>query len=103
MPTQTLTTSHGPLTVPATEPVPGLHVYEIPDSLAPGLDHRWFLTHHEGYVLASFTSEDAATTAAEKIAPLTDWTQNVMTTVNQLGPARAGLLLGLLREAGGLA
>jgi hypothetical protein len=94
-------TSAGPVAVPATEPVPGLHVYEIPAHVSPESPYRWILAHHEGHALASFETEKAATEAAAEVAPLADWTRNAMTTANQIGPGRTDELLSLLREAGG--
>ena len=45
----TLDTSEGPIEVTTTEPVPGLHVYEIPARVSPNSRYRWILAHHEGY------------------------------------------------------
>lgn len=101
MPDHILSTSAGPVTVTATEPVPGLHVYEIPQDVSPVSSYRWILAHHEGPALASFENDTAATEAAEKVAPLADWTRNAMTTANLLGPGRTEELLALLRDAGG--
>jgi hypothetical protein len=101
MPEQILSTTDGPITVTATEPVPGLHVYEIPEHVNVLSPLRWILAHHEGAALAAFETEEAATTAAEKVAPLSDWTRNAMTSSNLLGPGRVEELGTLLREAGG--
>lgn len=80
----TLETSTGPMVVDTTEPVPGLHVYEMPVAGAVPRPYRWVLAHHEGRVLATFESSDAATRAAESVAPLADWSRNAMTTANQI-------------------
>lgn len=101
MPDHILQTSAGPVTVTATEPVPGLHVYEIPEDINILSPDRWVLAHHEGRILAAFESDTAATSAAEQVGPLADWTRNAMTVANQIGPANTEELLSLLREAGG--
>lgn len=101
MPDHVIDTSAGPVTVTATEPAPGLHVYEIPEGVSPSSSHRWILAHHEGPALASFETDAAATEAAAKAAPLADWTRNAMTTANLIGPDGMRRLLELLREAGG--
>lgn len=101
MPDHVLSTSAGPVILTATEPVPGLHVYEIPSNVSPLSEYRWILAHHDGHTLAAFKTEDAATDAAGRVAPLADWTRNVMTTANQVGPSRADQLMNLLVESGG--
>ncbi len=101
MPDHIVSTSAGPITVTATEPVPGLHVYEIPEHVSVLSPLRWILAHHEGRALAAFETEEAATGAAEKVGPLSDWTRNAMTSANLLGPGRVDELMTLLREAGG--
>ncbi|MGA5202734.1 hypothetical protein [Streptomyces variegatus] len=101
MPDHIVDTSAGPVTVTATEPVPGLHVYEIPAEVSTDSPFRWILAHHEGPALASFETEAAATTGAAKVAPLVDWTRNAMTTANLIGPGGMQELLSLLRDAGG--
>jgi hypothetical protein len=97
----TISTSAGPVTVNATEPVPGLHVYEIPADVSPLSPYRWVLAHHDGLALASFESEQAAVTAAEKVAPLATWTSNAMTIANQFGPSGMRNLTALLVDIGG--
>lgn len=87
-------------TVDAAEPVPGLHVYEVPAHISPCSAHRWILEHHEGWALASFETEGAATRAAEKIAPLADWTRNAAVVTRVTSPQRTELL-ALLRDSGG--
>lgn len=60
------------------EPVPGLHVYELPDAHREEGDREgtpWRLGHHSGKVLAAFPSEDDALRAAREVADLTDWTR----------------------------
>jgi hypothetical protein len=101
MPDHTVDTSAGSVTVTATEPVPGLRVYEIPADVSPDSPYRWILAHHEGPALASFETDTAATKGAETVAPLVDWTRNAMTTANLIGPAGMEELLSLLREVGG--
>ncbi|MFJ4627110.1 hypothetical protein [Streptomyces sp. NPDC088847] len=101
MPDHIVSTSAGPITVTAAEPVPGLHVYEVPEHVNALSPLRWILAHHEGRVLAGFETEDAATGAAEKVGPLSDWTRNAMTSANLLGPDRVDELMNLLRAAGG--
>lgn len=85
-----------------TEPVPGLTVYEIPSEVRPDSPHRWVLAHHEGRVLAVFESAEAATEAAETVAPLADWSRNSMTTANQISfGGNTERLAELLAERGG--
>lgn len=100
MPEHTFDTSAGPETVTATEPAPGLHVYEIPADVSPSSPYRWILAHHEGPALASFETESAATRGAEEVAPLADWTRNAMTVANLIGPAGMQELTERLRELG---
>lgn len=62
----------------AVEPVPGLHVYELPvehREEGDGAANPWRLGHHSGRVLAAFPSEDDALRAAREVADLTDWTR----------------------------
>ncbi len=99
--TITISTSAGPATVSVTEPFPGLHVYEIPADVSPLSPYRWVLAHHEGPVLASFETEQAAESAAEKVAPLVDWTRNAMTVANLIGPSGMKSLTALLVDNGG--
>lgn len=102
MPTATLPTSAGPVTVDATEPVPGLLVYEVPPSVHPTSRYRWILAHHEGPALASFETGEAAEQGAAAVAPLADWTRGQMTTANEISfGGNAARLLRLLRDAGG--
>jgi hypothetical protein len=70
--------------VDATEPVPGLHVYEIPSHISPASPYRWILAHHEGRARASFQTDAAATDAAAAVAPLADWTRGAMTAANEI-------------------
>lgn len=62
-------------TVPATSPVPGLFVYQIPDEVEPHSSHRWSVGHHSGRLIASAMYEDDATRGAQEIADLADWTK----------------------------
>lgn len=98
----TFTTSAGPLTVEVTEPVPGLRVFETPPGVSPLTTHRWILAHHDDHGIAAFETEDAATAAAEAVAPLADWTRNAMTTANEISlGGHVDRLRGLLRAGGG--
>ncbi|MFB7461256.1 hypothetical protein [Streptomyces sp. NPDC056188] len=102
MTTTTIPTSAGPVTVTATEPVPGLHVYEVPAAVSPMSTHRWILAHHEGRALAAFETEAAATSAAATVAPLADWTRSQMTAANELSlGGRVQELMDALAAAGG--
>lgn len=67
-----------------TEPVPGLHIYELPSDMHHASTDRWVLAHHEGHVLATYPTADTATRAATAVAPLADWTRTVMTAANQI-------------------
>ncbi|MFE9398624.1 hypothetical protein [Streptomyces flavidovirens] len=101
MSTTTISTSAGPVTVDITEPVPGLHVYEVPADVSTASPYRWILAHHDGPALASFASEDAAGSAAEKVGSLVDWTRNAITTASQFGPSGLKSLTALLVDLGG--
>lgn len=74
------------ISLPAVEPVPGLHVYELPlkhREESDGAANPWRLGHHSGKALAAFPSEDDALRAAREVADLTDWTrpaENLSTT-----------------------
>ncbi|MEW5658289.1 hypothetical protein ABGT92_23585 [Streptomyces cinereoruber] len=57
-------------TAAATEPVPGLLVYQT-----PGRD-EWRLTHHSGLALAYCRDQQHAETTARLIADFTDWTRS---------------------------
>ncbi|MFJ3200955.1 hypothetical protein [Streptomyces sp. NPDC086989] len=67
-------THDGIFTVEARQPVPGLLVYQIPDTVTPDSRYRWTLGHHSGLAIASFEDSTDATQAAEAIAQLADWT-----------------------------
>ncbi|WP_250291804.1 hypothetical protein [Streptomyces atroolivaceus] len=59
-------------------PVPGLHVYELPERLrekGDGAANPWRLGHHSGLALAAFPSKEDALRGAREIADLTDWTR----------------------------
>lgn len=101
MPDHVIDTSAGPVTVTATEPAPGLHVYKIPEDVSPSSAHRWILAHHEGPALGAFETSAAATAAAEGAAPFVDWTRNAMTAANLIGPDGMRELMEVLRAAGG--
>ncbi|MFI6103213.1 hypothetical protein [Streptomyces sp. NPDC051310] len=65
-------------TVDATEPVPGLLVYEIPDvAHCSGLGHdHWRVAHHSGLLIAACQDEHDAEFIAQTIADFTDWTRS---------------------------
>ncbi|WP_411140283.1 hypothetical protein [Streptomyces sp. x-80] len=96
-----ISTSAGPFSVEATEPTPGLHIYEVPAGISPLSSYRWILAHHDGPALATFETKADATLAAEKAAPLADWTRNAITVANALGTGGMGYLMALLRVSGG--
>ena len=75
--THTFHTDSGDFTAPATSPVPGLLVYEIPAEVEPHNNHRWSVGHHSGLLIASAMYEDDAIRGARKIADLADWTKPV--------------------------
>lgn len=101
MTTYTFPTSTGPCTVDAAEPELGLLAYEVPADVHLPVPGRWVLAHYEGRVLAFFDSSEAATAAAEAVAPLVDWTRGAMTVANLLGPSGAQALNRALTAAGG--
>jgi hypothetical protein len=97
----TIETSEGPVAFDSTEPVPGLHVYEIPADANANSPLRWVLSHHEGRSLGWFKSSDAATRAAESVASLADWTRNAMTVAQVISfGGNTVLLMALLAEHG---
>ncbi|MFE2164840.1 hypothetical protein ACFXB3_07170 [Streptomyces sp. NPDC059447] len=97
----TLDTSAGPITVDATEPTPGLRIFETPTATSPAAN-RWILAHHGGVALASFTTHADAQHTAEQIAPLADWTKTAITAANQISlGGHTNRLMDLLRDAGG--
>ncbi|MER5694874.1 hypothetical protein ACWDBO_31190 [Streptomyces mirabilis] len=64
-----------PVLVQATEPVPGLFVYEQPDELRrPNQISPWRIGHQSGLVIANAMYESDAIRGAKKIADLADWT-----------------------------
>lgn len=72
---------HGSATnvaVQAVEPVPGLHVYRLPEALCGPDDatHPWRLGHHSGLALVAAPSHDDAMRAAREIADMTDWSRS---------------------------
>lgn len=84
MPTVDLATANGPVTIEASEPVPGLRVFKLPATHDPTSDYPWVLAHHEGRVLGLFKASDDATGAAGAVASLADWTRNAMTAANEV-------------------
>lgn len=84
--THTFQTDMGEYTVPATSPVPGLLVYQIPDEVELDSAHRWSVGHHSGLLIASAMEEDDAIRGAKKIADLADWTKNVDDLRTELNP-----------------
>ncbi|MFE3049559.1 hypothetical protein ACFXIY_21205 [Streptomyces albidoflavus] len=102
MSTHTFQTSAGPVTVPASEPVPGLHVFEIPADVSPDSTYRWITAHHDGAALASFPTEVAAIDAAQAVGPLADWTRSAMTASNEISlGGNTDHFLDLLKRHGG--
>jgi hypothetical protein len=97
-----ISTSAGLATVDATEPVPGLRIFELPTGVSPMSPYRWILAHHDSAALASFTTEAEATRAARQVAPLADWTRNAMTAANEISlGGKVERLMELLHAAGG--
>ncbi|MEV0526005.1 hypothetical protein AB0I66_21450 [Streptomyces sp. NPDC050439] len=104
MPTATIPTTIGPVTVDAVQAAPGLLVFEAPEGFRPDFQHRWLLSHHAGHVVAAFDTEATATAAAKHVGALVDWTRSVMTAAQEIslslkGGARG--FLALLKELGG--
>lgn len=92
----------GPVIVDATEPVPGLRVYEEPDRVGPASACRWVLAHHQGSVLGSFTGEGAALGVAGRIASLAHWTRTATSVAVEISHGGTGEhLTELIRAAGG--
>lgn len=67
-----------PVLVQATEPAPGLRVYEQPEELrkAGETKHLWRLGHHSGLLIAKFENQADAEVAGESIGALGDWTRS---------------------------
>jgi len=100
--TTTLSTSSGPLTVPATSPAPGLLIFEIPTEVSPTSEYRWILGHHEGAALASFGTSAEAMAAADAVAELADWSRGAMTAAQEISfDGHSELLMELLKAHGG--
>lgn len=67
------------ISLPSVVPVPGLHVYELPEHLreaGDGVANPWWLGHHSGLALAAFPRKEDALRGAREIAGLTDWTRS---------------------------
>ena len=67
------------ISLPSVVPVPGLHVYELPEDLreeGDGVANPWRLRHHSGLVLAAFPLKEDALRGAREIADLSDWTRS---------------------------
>lgn len=86
------------LEVPSTSPVPGLHVYRLPDNVASGDFYRWRIGHHSGAAVAIAETEACALRGAGQIADLADWTQDLDTAKAALS-GRAGELAKRLARA----
>jgi hypothetical protein len=84
--THTFQTDMGDFTVPATSPVPGLFVYEIPAEVEPHSTYRWSVGHHSGLLIASAMYEDDAIRGAQKIGALADWTKSTDELRTELDP-----------------
>lgn len=93
--THTFQTDRGDFTVPATSPVPGLFVYEIPAEVEPHSTHRWSVGHHSGLLIASAMYEDDAIRGAHKIADLADWTKPVGQLRAEINPDELYLRIAL--------
>ena len=67
-----------PVLVQASEPVPGLRVYEQPEELrkAGETKHLWRLGHHSGLLIARFENRVDAEAAGEAIGTFGDWTRS---------------------------
>ncbi|MFI6700301.1 hypothetical protein ACIBJC_15210 [Streptomyces sp. NPDC050509] len=101
MPTTTIATSAGPITVEATEPLPGLHLYEVPATVSTSSTYRWILALHDGQALAAFRSEHDAAGAVDSITGFADWTQPSAAITTELGASGMKTLTALLTSAGG--
>jgi hypothetical protein len=65
-------------TVNATEPVPGLLIYDIPEATdcAEQEHDHWRVAHHSGLLIAACKDEHDAHFIAQTIADFTDWTRS---------------------------
>lgn len=66
----------GPVRVSSTSPVPGLHVYQLPDTVNHGDLYRWRIGHHSGVAVAIAETEAHALKGATELAGLVDWTRD---------------------------
>jgi len=65
-----------PVLAQATEPYPGLRIYQQPNELRrPNDTYTWRLGHHSGYAIVAFEYPGDADNAAWAIHTLTDWTR----------------------------
>ncbi|WP_062214719.1 hypothetical protein [Streptomyces sp. NBRC 109706] len=103
MPHHHIDTTAGTVGVDAAEPIPGLLVYELPPGFCDEASDRWYLAHRSnGYSLACFPTQQAATDAASAVAALVDWTQDMDTIASQQDvPTHISDLESILRDAGG--
>ncbi|MFE9398608.1 hypothetical protein [Streptomyces flavidovirens] len=60
----------------ATEIVPGLLVYRIPEGMHPSSPHRWRIGHHSGLSVADAMLREDAVAGAELLGTVADWTQD---------------------------
>ncbi|MGW5123569.1 hypothetical protein ACWEQ7_05810 [Streptomyces sp. NPDC004069] len=60
----------------STSPVPGLHVYKLPDTVNCGDVYRWRIGHHSGVAAAIAETEAHALKGAVVLKGLADWTQD---------------------------
>ncbi|MFB7239375.1 hypothetical protein ACFCXK_31925 [Streptomyces sp. NPDC056269] len=65
-------------TLSCVEPVPGLHVFQMPEDLLGEGENAafpWRLSHCSGRGLAAFPTQDDALRGAREVADLNDWTR----------------------------
>ncbi|MET9517480.1 hypothetical protein [Streptomyces sp. NPDC002994] len=70
----------------ATEIVPGLLVYRIPEGMHPSSPHRWRIGHHSGLSVADAMLREDAVAGAELLGTLADWTQDAAALKASIDP-----------------
>ncbi|MEU2076610.1 hypothetical protein [Streptomyces sp. NPDC013489] len=86
------------ISVPSSSPVPGLHVYRLPDDVDYADTYRWRIGHHSGVAVAIAKTEAHAVRGAREVADLADWTQDMDTVVAAFS-GRSGELASRLERA----
>ncbi|MFD3920217.1 hypothetical protein [Streptomyces sp. NPDC058595] len=84
--------------VSSTSPVPGLHVYQLPETVNSGDFYRWRIGHHTGLALAIAETEAHALNGANALTGLVDWTRDKAGVADALA-GRTGEMTTRLKRA----